>query len=270
MSKNPDYCPDWFDIKNYEPCEGFTRAAWSHVLIPRIFIYNNFCRDESRKEDAEYFIQILQLCTTLEAMNKYNSDFYDHDLKDVTDSAIRDFVIYDFCRIYAHISEFLPPLIPYMNECIENARILNKEDENRNSGWMDMFHEEDLGIGEFAPIILEDELNPYIDIDLRANDEKIIEDFQDWLNKKRTSQRQSKSDYKRVTDGDIKSFIEYKVLAYIDLFLWGKLSGAPLTQPQIGNLLFPEEYNINLTERVRRSVIPHANRLMKFWFRALE
>ncbi|WP_426576593.1 hypothetical protein ACP179_19730 [Xenorhabdus stockiae] len=35
MKNKPDYCPEWFDLDNYDICHKFNRIAWWHAIMQR-------------------------------------------------------------------------------------------------------------------------------------------------------------------------------------------------------------------------------------------
>ncbi|TPQ24336.1 hypothetical protein C2U68_20270 [Methylomonas koyamae] len=98
-------------------------------------------------------------------------------------------------------------------------------------------------------------------VNLHATDEHIMEDFKNWLIKTRESSSK-KSAKKAFTEIDFKEWTEYKILPFIDLKIWGEISGHRLTNSVVGNLLFPEEPEIDTTERIRRTTKPKAERLL--------
>ncbi|WP_224776499.1 DUF6387 family protein, partial [Citrobacter freundii] len=65
------------------------------------------------------------------------------------------------------------------------------------------------------------------------------------------------------TDNDLKKLCEYKVLPYIDLFLWGEITGITLTQFQLAQLLFPDEFEVDIKDRLRSVTRPKAMELLE-------
>ena len=48
------------------------------------------------------------------------------------------------------------------------------------------------------------------------------------------------------------------ILPYLDLTLWAQAHGVEITQHAIGSALFPDEYDVNLAERIRKVTKPRA------------
>ncbi len=62
----------------------------------------------------------------------------------------------------------------------------------------------------------------------------------------------------------MNKWIKYRVLAYLDLKLISDFEGRSITQNKLGRMIYPDEFDIDLTERIRRSVIPCADSLLCF------
>jgi hypothetical protein len=54
------------------------------------------------------------------------------------------------------------------------------------------------------------------------------------------------------------------LLPYIDLMIVAKQEKKHITQPQIARLIFPDEYEVDITERVRRTTKTNAEWLMRW------
>ena len=61
---------------------------------------------------------------------------------------------------------------------------------------------------------------------------------------------------------DLQRWVKLKVLSYIDLILISSYEGKTLTQNMLGRVLFPDDYDIDVTERIRQSVKPLADSLL--------
>lgn len=100
-----------------------------------------------------------------------------------------------------------------------------------------------------------------INVNLSGSDDKIITDFTEWLSGMRETLA-STTPIKSVNDLEMRNWGKYKVLAYIDLDIFCFLTNSKITQATLGNMLFPKEFGIDFTERVRKVVAPMAKRLM--------
>ncbi|ATG89129.1 hypothetical protein MKLM6_0857 [Methylomonas koyamae] len=102
----------------------------------------------------------------------------------------------------------------------------------------------------------------YLSINLHANDEQIIDDFRHWLSNIRelVNKKSAKKDF---CESDFNEWAEYKVLPYIDLKIWSMLCERKITQSMIARALYPDEYEIDITERIRKTTKKKADWLMR-------
>lgn len=100
-----------------------------------------------------------------------------------------------------------------------------------------------------------------ISINLYATDEQIKEDFNQWLihaRKATNNQRQKKL----FTQADFDYWIEYGVIPYLDLMLIARIEGKKITQNKLARLIFPDEYDVDVAERLRKVTKPTAQELL--------
>lgn len=101
-------------------------------------------------------------------------------------------------------------------------------------------------------------------IDLRFSDEQIFSSFKKWLSTKRDEAQKAgiaAHFKKKFTQQDALDWSEKKILPYIDLMLLCKKFEVKLPYHIIGNVLFPDEYDVDLGERVRKVIKPLAEEL---------
>lgn len=95
-----------------------------------------------------------------------------------------------------------------------------------------------------------------IRVNLSDNDDILIESFKNWLADKRKSRHS-----RRFSDTDFLKVKQYKVIPYIDLILWSKITGNKITNKQLAELLFPNNYSMD-AEEMRKKVKKYADRLL--------
>ncbi len=99
-----------------------------------------------------------------------------------------------------------------------------------------------------------------LSLDLAHTDEELLRSFKRIL--KPLRERYGANSRLSHTDAEVSSWVRHKVLEFIDLSLMTWLHGKKLTMSEVGEHLFPEEYDIGLEERVRKVIVPKANKLM--------
>ena len=108
---------------------------------------------------------------------------------------------------------------------------------------------EDCGIPHLGDLIVK--------VDLHGTDQKIISDFTKWLSSTREKVALV-APRKKITKDDFLIWIKNAILPYLDLIAWSNANGVEITQQLLGTALFPDEYDVNLAERIRKVVAPMA------------
>ncbi|WP_420956609.1 DUF6387 family protein [Burkholderia gladioli] len=96
-----------------------------------------------------------------------------------------------------------------------------------------------------------------VKVDLFSSEDKLVDDFKKWLKATRAA-LDIPNLQRRFKGGDFYRWSQNRILAYLDLSFWAQINGIQLTNQVIGVALFPNEFNVNLAERVRKVVAPLA------------
>ena len=109
----------------------------------------------------------------------------------------------------------------------------------------------------YEKIGIDDSGEVFVGVDLHAPEEKIVSDFRHWLTDIRI-QKGVKAPSKRLTASDFRNWSDYGLLPYLDLSNWASARDIQITQQVIGAAIFPGEYDLSLSERIRKVVAPMA------------
>lgn len=104
-----------------------------------------------------------------------------------------------------------------------------------------------------------------IEIDLSATDDTLVAVFKEWLH----GVRKEFGPNVRSTDwspASVEAWVKCRVLPYLDIRAYCLSVNGFVSQAMLGRLLFPDDYDVDLTERCRKVVIPCALRLMNSRF----
>jgi hypothetical protein len=101
----------------------------------------------------------------------------------------------------------------------------------------------------------------FVTIDLTATDEQIMSDFRHWLTEYRKAIGYE-SHKKNFTDKNLSEWVEWRLLPYIDLMLVAKVEKKEITQNKAARLIFSDEYEVDIVDRLRRTTKPKAEWLM--------
>lgn len=108
--------------------------------------------------------------------------------------------------------------------------------------------------GEYMPdkyaIPLGDSDRGLLEVDLSASDEQIKQNFDAWLCKVR--ELYSRRRTSRITKRDFDDWEISKVVPCFDLMTISEIEGRQLSNHHLGDLLFPDEVDVDVSERVRK------------------
>lgn len=110
-----------------------------------------------------------------------------------------------------------------------------------------------------ALLSLDDPYQAFISIDLSASNEQILDSFSHWLNDQRKSEPKIRSH--RITQKDLDDWRTAKIIPYFDLINLAKIDGIRISNHKIGDLLFPDEVDVDVAERVRKVTQPKADKV---------
>ena len=250
--KKPRSLPDWFDIKNYRYVESFSPEDW-HANLEIRFDVLSACK-------AINDIQI-----PLEAKNEYR-DFAKEYIDDLYSGGAYIHVLRSV--LYPHHRSVSPltnsdasTIMGLLQANLADAGLSLPDIENLSDNGLNKLDQRIQAFleGEFKTLDSE----AVLVINLNANDDQIAADFKGWLEKIR-QQRPLVCVTKPFNENEYKDWCEYKIIPYLDLKIWSEFSGKKLTNAVIGNAIFPDDFDIDTTERVRRTTKPKADWLMQY------
>ena len=233
MTCNNDSSFSWFDLSKYEPTETFDIVAWAGQLYKRRFIHR-FYQDEFIGRRS-YMRAKEHVCSIKDDPVKSYGLNLEQGSSSVGDTTYSDLIS------ESYFNKELKDIFKWSDDEVitkNNLLLIPK----RNMG------------------------SPYdramLTIELAGTDEQIKSDFSRWLHEHRkTTNYKGRENF--FTIKDFEKWNTLKILPYLDLSIIAKAEEKSSTQNMLGRMLFPNEYNVDLTERIRRSVKPLAKLLME-------
>ena len=256
----------WFDIKNYKKCNELTPQQWAEEINNRIFLrYFLIINPNTLKND--YFIRSAKL---LENIKKHglifdlvgNEKFITHTQKEKSNGFVKNlsaldgfgFLYYsdrkesfmeDAEKMNLHSSQTTADInlrleilekysLPMSTEVIES---LNRENILHN-------RPPEIDIGD-----------RFLEFDLNASDEVIIADFKKWLEIERKGYAPNYPP-KSFSNSEIQSWCKHQLLAYWDIKTVCEFEKINIKNHEIGSILFPDEPDVDTSERVRKVIKP--------------
>lgn len=109
----------------------------------------------------------------------------------------------------------------------------------------------------------------WAEIDVNTPDDILIDAFKNWLSEVRKAPCFNDKDipYHLFSDGVVKAshinkWHSLRVLAYLDLKIISRITHTKLTLKNIADIVYPDQYDIDTTEKVRKTLIPLVNEIM--------
>lgn len=282
----PDYCPDWFDLRNYSVCAKFTAYEWWWQInhrqqhLSEFVLQTSWLVDEQQDllREREIFLaegnelEVLDIDEALSIANKTIEQEKEKFLREIIARSKKEYLIQfsgaDFSKsdamqrkrqesrphsvTSATLADAFRPVVEY---CHENEAdkasviaLLAEDAEAPSLSHRSIF------LGR-APSYADAPLSSHwglVTVDINAPDEVIIQDFKIWLKKQRAETNSAHKKKYGVSLDELQKWHLSRILAYKDLTDYVTATGATLTCEQMGNLLFPHETTVDIAERVRK------------------
>ena len=234
----------WFDLNNYKSLKDFNLVQWINVL--------------GFRSRLDYLLK--------EKKGDYSDQEKSHI--DIIISTIRNSpLLSPFKEISAW--ESIDPSFSF-NTCSVRSTSLYLLAKISEDCRLEDWAKDPVNTDPFIPVDLIFHKNPSIGdmaftnvlVDLSGSDKQIKKDFLYWLE----NYRRATGYYapkKNFTEKNSNEWISMQLLPYIDLTLIALYEGISITQYKLGSLLFPDDIEIDGTERIRRTVKPKAEWLLE-------
>ncbi|WP_157204938.1 DUF6387 family protein [Methylomonas methanica] len=248
--KKPNGVPEWFCLENYKDTALLTPIEWYANLYRRMAFfalqsrYGNTCPPSQKT---------MELIKTNPVMRRDEARLYSESRFYYGKTTIKPLENRDVNDLFEQLEENSCSFFSDYRELRRNEPEKARNTRYNNEQLKSFFH------SPFSSAYSFDKA--FSSVNLRATDEHLIQDFKSFLAKARESHPKTVIK-RRFTELDYKEWSEYKVLPYLDLKIWSSVSGYRLTNTVIGNTLFPKEFEIDTTERIRRTTKPKAEMLL--------
>ena len=90
------------------------------------------------------------------------------------------------------------------------------------------------------------------------SDEQLIRDFKKFLCEYRNALNFDQINF----SAEIKKWNKHKLLPCLDLLIWSNIENVHITNKVLGTVLYPQEFDMDPTERVRKTVGPLVHKVM--------
>lgn len=284
MIIKPDYCPEWFDITLYDLLADYSRDDLSLALWLRQMNYKNLLNELTtlNQEEREYYKnrcqQWAQHCATHWVISKLkhkdSQEKENYNPLAVAPDIITPVTLSDIGRLYVDcyldtpemrklFQETKPELDYFIERNIDFRDYLSITDMLPENKYSD---DEIKSFNQFLDSPIND--NGMFFIDFSQSDELLKMAFEKKIQEIREKEKQQGlRRTKRFSDAELNKLIEYRVFAYIDLYIWGKATDRKFTDIEMAAMIYPPTNNTPLNfdavDRIARTVRPKAIELLE-------
>lgn len=287
--KKPDYCPEWFDIDLYDnlidqPRDALCMALWMRQMNYRSYLMSDKYTDigltkEMRQKDALEWMEVMIIKWLAPPKNRDNQTIDNYNplaveqdiiqelsLRNIADLFSECYSIHPQMRkLFQKAPAYLDDLIKYgcTEQAIEQMERVIKECRISQS---------------YLNTPISNVSDPAVDIfmiNLSYSDEVLKMAFEQKLKEiraKEAAQEQKNTFWrgertKRFSDAEIRKIVEYRIFAYIDLYVYSLITGRKFTAVEMAAMIYPPRDNTPLdfdaVDRITRTVRPKAIELLE-------
>lgn len=245
--RNAKDIPIWFDISRYQKANKLDINGW----FANIAIRTEWLNNETPGNKAEFHEQMFAdpIVTSIETIDPAYC---------WTCSPVNNLSVYSLTKLHQIVLGY--------------QQTINEDDPF-------CYHDPELGPSCILHQSVADILRhvnfitdgiAQIEVNLNAPDELILHSFKEWLAIQRSEEADplTKRLNKTIDESDFADWTEKQLLAFVDIEIWSKFEDTRITDNAIGAAIFPNEYDISLSERIRKVIRPLSRNVFNWAFLA--
>lgn len=259
----------WFKLSNYDSVADFSSQEWLSAISNRVNALEVISAPDSSFFNDPTFEMRRAAYTYWEDVRKYGVErnHPKNDGKSLIDEALRAIRRYRVRKNTGNVGAIKNltewDAISHLFNTEENELIIKdvRDFEAINDRWWEAFVKGDSSVLRSREIIAGkydrtlssayEDRHGYISVNLDASDAQIMKDIHGWLEfQRKTIARPTR--LTPIISSDFEEWSRYKILPYFDLATLSALDGQRISNHSMGNVLFPDELNIDVTERIRK------------------
>lgn len=240
----PSYKPNWFNLDDYlSQTEEMSAKDWWSVLQVRTYLWK--CLSKENEENEENHANLAALNETFNKIIPFRLQIAEHSRAGSIESATIEKLAIFWSYYLSNpktrklCESLLDPDYSYSKETKNESELRETPLEIIDNLKGSSFYNE--GLGELL-----------VTVDIMRSEEQLIQDFRAWIIKKKSDLSLRKTP-KNISENELKRWHKNRLLPYIDLMIYAKLTNQPLTYPQQGNLIFPDDENKDVGESIRKT-----------------
>ncbi|MDO9050980.1 MAG: DUF6387 family protein [Methylotenera sp.] len=270
MQKKDVGIVSWFNFDNYKDCENFTALDWSNEILQRILLHIKCFNDGSFYDEKKKISSIdsQDAINQIESIKKFglfkNSNLYKnevgkqrvlHSLQDTKKERYLDDITEFDAYKFLHSSRNKHKIEKDMDILADNFISFERNKD------MEMLFEEYQSPFSNIENANDDYGTRYLRVNLDCTDESLQNLFLKWLNIQRSEFPFSQKNIKTPL---FTHWNAQRLLAYWDVITVLKHEGNSMTNNALGELIFFDEFDVVLEERIAKTTDPNAKKMISF------
>ena len=237
--------PSWFRLENYEVCESMSLLQWARALNVRRVVSRLLLGESDSFEGLaiDHLGALIKWCSIDVAQTSW---------KQLPNEILRTMSFTPWGTV-SPVSSMDLSMHQKRYRLLQENGVVPIEDDSS------FFNPVELN---YPAKVFRDRVGKvFARINIMAPEAVILDDFKKFIQEyKQSLGIEGIAD--KYDESDCRKWHELKILPYLDLLSWLMNTGQKMTNSKIGNILFPDEFDIDLSERIRKVTKPLAKNLV--------
>ncbi|WP_292930109.1 DUF6387 family protein [Nitrosomonas sp.] len=247
--------PSWFKLDNYSDLAEFTAGGWHDEIQIRQYYWNALMQPHRFSPPTDEALNFFERIKRDPLVSQENNEdfsfrsFFDffadekykqkfHSVQELTESFAYSFLLdSDRKEEIENDFETLRGIVDNSERWWNKKLWQQQKDINNKYGYPIS------DIADYGAV-------KFLKIDLEASDEMILKEFKDWLVQTRSTSNEFIK--RQFSSADFEDWYSSRLLPYWDLTTIATMEDATIPFHVLGKILFPDEYEVDLAERIRK------------------
>lgn len=236
--------PSWFDLKNYESLSNLTIEQWAKVIYTRYELVNSLNQSKPRthRNAQETDNATDDYLTILAAISRAPFSHSTTDSYPALRKPVSHLDIDDLIELWGTISP----------KILDSSRYAYADKETADFSFIENTIDSALALEKQQLI---NQAKTFLSIDLTAPDQHLFDSFKIFLKNEREKRKHYYRN-KNFQQSDINRWLKQRCIQFFDLSLYLKITNTDESLQAIGLAIFPEDYDVALSERIRKTTKP--------------
>jgi len=256
--------PQWFQELSPNFCQ-FKNAAYYWSCLIELHNFNWASENENPIDEVDKNFFIYRFSLFIRGLEIYSSnpdDYFERLMPD-RHACVSDVSLFEFMNAYKALKDSKAPIVNYAKAYVMEENLSKYEEVDVNGDPADasdpayyfdhrnMKPSLNLDNHNGAGVVM-------INVDLNAPDKLLVDEFKKWLHLTRDDLGIKPPKTSAYTQQDYDAWYSKKLIPYLLLYTWHQTLNIKVAFHEYGKILFPDEFNVDLSEKIRKTIHPQA------------